>query len=489
MPNSNPEHNMQHNLEQALARQTSGWTVNRTQSRRDWLRQAACGFGSMGLAALANAAPMLPAHAKRIIFLYMSGGPSQMDTFDYKPVLQKSGGQDLPFAIPRLQESRKLGKILASPFEFQQHGQSGLWISSLFPHLAKHADRLCMLNGMHTNGFDHGQAQIKLSTGAETQVRPSIGSWVVYGLGVENKNLPGFISICPMRSDRGTRGYSNAFLPASCQGTTIGFEDIPAAKATISHLTNDQTPAALQRRQLDLLAELNGAHLKQGAPDARLEGVIESFELAFRMQAETPKLMDIANESKDTLDLYGIGSQPTDDFGRQCLMARRFAESGVRFIQLTSTTRKLRPGLADWDQHENLQEDLAFNAATVDRPIAGLLTDLAQRGLLEDTLVWWGGEFGRTPVSQPSKGAPGRDHNPAGFTMWLAGGGVKGGLAFGRTDDFGYRAVEDKVHMHDLHATLLHLLGLDHEKLTYRYAGRDFRLTDVYGHVVKEILA
>jgi len=480
---------MRHAPELAFARQTGGRIVNRTPSRRNWLRQAACGFGSLGLAALANAAPMLSARAKRIIFLYMSGGPSQMDTFDYKPMLQKSGGQDLPFAIPRLQESRKLGKIMASPFEFQQHGQSGLWISSLFPHLAKHADRLCLLNGMHTNGFDHGQAQIKLSTGSETQVRPSIGSWIVYGLGVENKNLPGFISICPMRSDRGTRGYSSAFLPASCQGTTIGYEDISAEKATISHLTNDQTPAAVQRRQLDLLADLNHTHLRQGAPDARLEGVIESFELAFRMQAETPKLMDMANESQATLDLYGIGSQPTDDFGRQCLMARRFAESGVRFIQLTSTTRKLRPGVADWDQHENLEKDLAFNAATVDRPIAGLLTDLAQRGLLEDTLVWWGGEFGRTPVSQPSKGAPGRDHNPSGFTMWLAGGGVKGGFAFGRTDDFGYRAVEDKVHMHDLHATLLHLLGLDHEKLTYRYAGRDFRLTDVYGNVVKEILA
>jgi len=325
-----------------------------------------------------------------------------MDTFDYKPILQKSGGQELPFDIPRLQKARNLGKLLASPFEFQQHGDGGLWISSLFPNLAKHADRLCMLQAMHTNGFDHGQAQIKLSTGSETQVRPSIGSWVVYGLGEENKNLPAFISICPMRSDRGTRGYSNAFLPAVCQGTTIGFEDIPAAQATISHLSNNQTSAGLQRKQLDFLADINREHLSQGAPDASLEGVIQSFELAFRMQAETPKLMDMASESKATLDMYGVGSQPTDDFGRQCLMARRFAEAGVRFIQLTSTTRKIRPGIADWDQHENLKEDLAFNAASVDRPIAALLTDLQQRGLLEDTLVWWGGEFGRTPVSQPS---------------------------------------------------------------------------------------
>jgi hypothetical protein len=458
-------------------------------SRRDLLRRAACGFGGLSLAALANAAPMIPPRAKRVIFLYMSGGPSQMDTFDYKPTLQKSHGKDLPFAIPRLQEARKLGKLMASPYEFQRHGASGLWMSNIFPHLAQHADRLCMIKSMHTNGFDHGQAQIKLSTGAETLVRPSIGSWVVYGLGSENQNLPGFISICPMRSERGTRGYSNAFLPASCQGTTIGFEDLPAARSTISHLTNDRTPPGLQRRQLDLVANLNAGHLRQGGPDPLLEGVIGSFELAFRMQSEAPKLMDMAGESQATLDLYGIGRQPTDDFGRQCLMARRFAEAGVRFIQLTSTTRKVRPGTADWDQHENLKDDLAFNAASVDRPIAGLLTDLAQRGLLDDTLVWWGGEFGRTPLSQPSKGDQGRDHNPSGFTMWLAGGGVKGGFSYGHTDDFGYRAVEDKVHMHDLHATILHLLGLDHEKLTYRYAGRDFRLTDVYGSVVHPILA
>lgn len=485
---------MQHDPENTFFQQIGSQTPNSALSRRHWLRQVSCGFGSIGLAALANSAPAdtslrLPARAKRVIFLYMSGGPSQMDTFDYKPELQRFDGQDLPFPIPSLQKSRNLGKLMGSPFPFEQHGEGGLWISSLFPHLARHADLLCLLNGMHTNGFDHGQAQIKLSTGSETQVRPSVGSWILYGLGSENRNLPGFISVCPMRSDRGTRGYSNAFLPAECQGTTIGFEDIPAAKATISHLTNDQRSASRQRRQLDLLAEMNREHLQQTASDTRLEGVIKSFELAFRMQTETPKLMDMSDESKATLDLYGIGSQPTDDFGRQCLMARRFAEAGVRFIQLTSTTRKLRPGIADWDQHENLKEDLTFNAACVDRPIAGLLTDLRQRGLLEDTLVWWGGEFGRTPVSQPSKGASGRDHNPSGFTMWLAGGGVKGGFTHGRTDDFGYHAVENKVHMHDLHATLLHLLGLDHEKLTYRYMGRDFRLTDVYGSVVEEILA
>jgi hypothetical protein len=467
----------------------NGPVPDRFPTRRELLRRAACGFGSLGLAGLANAVPMMPARAKRVIFLYMSGGPSQMDTFDYKPELQKSHGKDLPFAIPRLQASRQLGKLMASPFEFRQHGESGHRISEIFPHLAKHADRLCLLKGMHTNGFDHGQAQIKMATGAETLVRPSIGSWILYGLGSENRDLPGFISVCPMRSDRGTRGYSNAFLPAPCQGTVIGFEDIPAAKATISHLTNPRTTPDLQRAQLDLLADLNQAHQRRGLPDSRVEGVIESFELAFRMQAEAPDLMDMSGEPRSLLELYGIGSEPTDDFGRQCLMARRFAEAGVRFIQLTSTTRKIRPGVSDWDQHENLKEDLAFNAASVDKPIAALLTDLEQRGLLEDTLVWWGGEFGRTPLSQPSKGPAGRDHNPAGFTMWLAGGGVKGGFAYGRTDDFGYRAVEDKVHMHDLHATILHLLGLDHERLTYRHAGRDFRLTDVYGNVVHPILA
>jgi hypothetical protein len=465
-------------------------------SRRQMLKQAGCGFGYLALAAQAAAAdtaadklPHVSAKAKRIIFLFMRGGPAHMDTFDYKPALQKADGQD--YAVPRLQQlqKRNLLKLMASPFRFQQHGQAGHWISEVFPHLARHADRLCLLKGMHTDGVDHGQATIKLHTGADTLVRPSLGSWLVYGLGSENRNLPGFVSICPLRSEVGSRGYSNAFLPAATQGTAIGFEDIPAAQATIRHLASDQPPV-LQRQQLNLLAALNRDHLQRSGGDSRLEGVIQSFELAFRMQADAPKIMDLADETKQTLAMYGIGSPPTDDFGRQCLMARRFAEAGVRCIQLTHTIRKFKSSVADWDQHSNLRADLALNAAAVDQPIAGLLTDLHQRGLLEDTLVWWGGEFGRTPLCEGRGGnANGRDHNPFGFTMWLAGGGVKGGISHGATDDVGYHAVQDKVHMHDLHATILRLLGLAHEKLTYRYSGRDFRLTDVYGRVVHEIIA
>jgi hypothetical protein len=468
-------------------------------SRREILKSAACGFGYLALADLARASqaasnPLAPkathhpAKAKRIIFLFMRGGPSHMDTFDYKPRLQRDDGKPLPFELPKLQRmaGRGLGKLMGSPFKFRQHGQSGQWISEVFPELSRHADRLCVLNGMHTEGVDHGQATIMLHTGSGNLVRPSMGSWAVYGLGSENRNLPGFVSICPARSDTGARGYSNAFLPAAYQGTAVGFEDIPATKATIRHIVNERMPAELQRKQLDLLARMNHDHLEQRSGDGQLEGAIQSFELGFRMQSEAPRLMDLSTETASTLQRYGIGAEPTDDFGRQCLMARRMAEAGVRYIQLTHTSRKFQ-GIADWDQHSDLKRQLAFNARSVDRPIAGLLTDLQSRGLLEDTLVWWGGEFGRTPVVQNN--AAGRDHNPYGFSMWLAGGGTRAGCRHGETDEVGYYAVNDKVHMHDLHATILHLMGMDHEKLTYRYAGRDFRLTDVYGRVVKEIIA
>jgi hypothetical protein len=459
-------------------------------TRRDLLKSAAAGFGYMALAglttetALADAKNPLapkaghhPAKAKRVIFVFMHGGPSQVDTFDYKPRLQKDDGKDLPFAPAKLVNSNTGRKLMASPWKFKQHGESGMWVSELFPEVARHVDELCMLHGMHTEGQSHGQAVLQLHTGAQALTRPSMGAWIVYGLGTENQNLPGFVTICPTRGHGGVLNYGNAFLPAAYQGTAIGSANVPASSAQIRHIANQKLSLDQQRQQLDFLQELNRAHNQRVGGDDRIEGVIESYELAFRMQSVVPQLTDLRGESAQTLKLYGIGEQPTDDFGRQCLLARRFAEAGVRFIQVSHSFK--------WDQHGNLKGGHEKNAKEVDRPIAGLLTDLKGRGLLEDTLVLWGGEFGRTPVAQ---GRDGRDHNPQGFTMWLAGGGVKEGFVYGATDEFGYYAVEGKVHMHDLHATILHLLGLDHERLTYRHAGRDFRLTDVYGRVVKEIM-
>ena len=461
-------------------------------SRRHLLQSAACGFGYTALAgllteqALAETArakgPLAPRathhtpRAKRIIFLFMHGGPSHVDTFDYKPRLAREDGKALPFSPAK--GTSAINKILASPWKFKQYGESGHYVSELFPEVAKHVDELCFLSGMHTQGQSHGQAVLFLHTGSFALARPSVGAWVTYGLGSENQDLPGFITICPTRGHGGVQNYGNAFLPAVYQGTAIGSASTPASSARIQNLTSEERTAAQQRKQLELLQSLNRRHLEQVGGDDRLEGVIESYELAYRMQAAVPKLTDLRGESKATLALYGIGEKPTDDFGRQCLMARRFAEAGVRYIQVSHSFK--------WDQHGNLRKGHEQNAKEVDKPIAGLLTDLAQRDLLKDTLVLWGGEFGRTPVVQ---GKDGRDHNPQGFTMWLAGGGVKPGFTYGATDEFGYYAVQDKVHMHDLHATLLWLLGLDHEKLTYRYAGRDFRLTDVHGRVVKEIFA
>jgi hypothetical protein len=362
-------------------------------------------------------------------------------------------------------------------WKFRRHGESGLAISELFPELARHADDMCVINSMHTNGQSHGQAVLMLHTGEIALTRPSVGAWVTYGLGTENQDLPGFITICPTRGHGGAQLYGNAFLPAVYQGTAIGHAGIPAANAQIKYLHHPHWTSDIQRLQLDYLQALNQQYVQAAGVDDRLEAAAASYELAFRMQSAVPRIADIRNESKATLALYGIGEQPTDNFGRQCLMARRFAEAGVRYIQVSHSFK--------WDQHSNMSQH-AKNALEVDKPIAGLLTDLKARGLLQDTLVLWGGEFGRTPVTQ---GKDGRDHNPQGFTMWLAGGGVQGGLAYGETDEFGYYAVRDKVHMHDLHATILWLLGLDHEKLTYRHAGRDFRLTDVHGRVVREIFA
>jgi hypothetical protein len=456
-------------------------------TRRQMLKDAGIGFGYLALADLAARAaaedrhPLAPhpghhlAQAKRIIFLFMHGGPSQVDTFDHKPRLAQDDGKDLPFAPAKGTTVSR--KIMASPWKFAQYGESGHAVSELFPHVAEHVDDLCFLSGMHTEGQSHGQAVLQLHTGAQILTRPSLGAWVVYGLGTENQNLPGFVTICPTRGHGGVQNYGNAFLPAVYQGTAIGSANTPVSSAQIRHIASKEFTPEQQRQQLDLLQALNRSHLERSGGDDRIEGVIESYELAFRMQSAVPQLTSLSGESKATRALYGIDEKPTDDFGRQCLLARRFAEAGVRFIQVSHSFK--------WDQHGNLKAGHERNAKEVDKPIAGLLADLKARGLLKDTLVLWGGEFGRTPVAQ---GKDGRDHNPQGFTLWLAGAGVKSGLTYGATDEYGYYAVQDKVHMHDLHATLLHLLGLDHEKLTYRYAGRDFRLTDVYGRVVHEIL-
>jgi hypothetical protein len=462
--------------------------AGRPLTRREMLRLSGIGFSSLALAGLladeARAAnplaprrPHFPAKARRVIFLFMHGGPSQIDTFDYKPLLERDDGKPLPFAKPRVVSSQT-GNLLKSPFRFKQYGQSGAWVSELFPHLAGCVDDLCFIHSIHGSNSRHGGALLELHTGSDTFVRPSMGSWITYGLGTENQNLPGFLTICPTLTHGGVNNWSSAFLPAVYQGTPLGNASVPAERALIPFIENAETPRRLQRLELDLLAEMNRERLQQTGPDQVLEGRIDSFELAFRMQTAAPELQDISGETAATLKLYGLDDDKTKNFGRQCLMARRFAERGVRFIQVTHSYK--------WDQHEKLRQGHQNNAREVDKPIAGLLQDLKRRGLLEDTLVLWAGEFGRTPVAQ---GKDGRDHNPHGFTMWLAGGGVRGGLRYGATDDYGYYAVENKVHFHDLHATLLHLLGLDHTRLTYRYAGRDFRLTDVAGEVVQGILA
>ena len=477
----------------------SHWNQHRNHpvSRRELLRLSSAGFGGLALAGLLGAdartetkavpatapgplalkTPHFTPRAKRVIFLFMHGGPSQVDTFDYKPLLQRDHGKPLPFKRPKVVSSETFN-LLKSPWEFQQYGESGAWVSELFPLLAQRVDDICFIKSMHGSNSRHGGALLELHTGSDTFVRPSMGSWITYGLGSENQNMPGFITISPTQSHGGANNYNSAFLPAAYAGTAIGSVGIPAKDARIPFIANAETPRDIQRMELDYVQEMNREHLKLSGPDQALEGRIESFELAFRMQTEAPELQDLSKESAATQKLYGLDDPMTEDFGRQCLMARRFSEGGVRFVQVSHTYK--------WDQHTRLRRDHAQNALEVDRPIAALLHDLKTRGLLEDTLVLWGGEFGRTPTAQA---ADGRDHNPEAFTMWLAGGGVRAGLSYGATDDYGYYAVENKVHFHDLHATILHLLGLDHLRVTYRYAGRDFRLTDVHGNIVKGILA
>ncbi len=425
---------------------------------------------------LAAKTPPLPAKAKRVIFLTMRGGPSHVDTFDYKPKLTMDTGQP---------GKRPGTKLLGSKWQFTQNGKSGLWISELFPNVAKHADELCLIRSMQTDLPAHPQAFLNLHTGNLRLTRPSLGAWTTYGLGTMNENLPGFVTITPPSDVGGAQNYGSAFLPAIYQGTRIGSLGRPIARASVRNLDR-KLDAIAQRDVLDLAQALNQETLEQEQYSPEVEGVIQSYELAYKMQAEMPEIMDISKESEATKQLYGIGDSTrrtggidagTDDFGRKCLLARRMVEAGVRFVEIAH---------GNWDQHFNLETALGANAHAVDLPIAGLLTDLASRDMLKDTLVIWAGEFGRTPHAQ---GGDGRDHNNKAFTLWMAGGGVRGGTSYGTTDDYGYEAVENKVQIHDLHATILALLGLDHEQLTYRHAGRDFRLTDTSGNVVREIIA
>lgn len=467
-------------------------------SRRGFLRTLGGGFGSVAMAAmsaqgavaenpLAPKKPHFPPKAKRVILLWMQGGPSQMDLFDFKPRLKAEAGNAIPFKTnSNMERFEKSARLMPPVSEFKQVGGNGMWFSELMPRLAGKVDELCFLRAMQTDSPAHPGAIRIFQSGSLQLVRPSLGSWIVYGLGTENQNLPAFVVISPMLygDDGSPLDYSNVFLPAIYQGTRIGDARTPVKDSKIGYLGDPSLPQELQRQHLDLIQARNQLDLQSSGGERNIEGLIQSYELAFRMQMEAPNVFDITKESKPTLDLYGIGDADTDNFGRKCLMARRLAEAGVRYIQVTDN---------GWDHHTKIKDLLKKSATGIDKPLTGLLTDLKARGLLEDTLVIWTGEFGRTPFDQSAAGAkgdgPGRDHNPYCWTMFMTGAGVKQGTIFGETDDYAWKAVDGKVHVHDLHATILHLLGLDHEKLTYRYSGRDFRLTDVYGRVVKEILA
>ncbi len=488
-------------------------TVNEAVlSRRDLLQRSGVGMASLGLACLladdgavlcddggssakprspgvaytdplAPRAPHFPARAKRVIHLFMNGGPSHVDTFDPKPLLGKLAGKMLP--TKNLRTERKTGAAFPSPFEFSRHGESGIEVSEIFPHVAKHADDIAVIRSMVADVPNHEPSLLLMNCGFARQVRPSVGSWVTYGLGTENRNLPGFVAMCPGGYPiQETQNWQSGFLPGIFQGTYVDTRH-QAIDKLIANIRNDRLSRAEQRRQLDLVAELNARHLEQrSGREAHLEARIESFELAYRMQIDASDAFDISREPASIRAMYGDGVQ-----ARQILIARRLIERGVRYVQVWHGAGQ------PWDNHDDIEVNHRRLAGQCDQAIGALLEDLRLRGLLDDTLVIWGGEFGRTPtVELPQKGANqgkvnGRDHNHWGFSMWLAGGGVRGGQAYGATDEFGFKAVEDPVHVHDLHATILRLLGFDHERLTYRYAGRDFRLTDVHGDVVEDLIA
>jgi hypothetical protein len=457
-------------------------------SRREMLCQAGTGFGMLALAGMLSAddadraahpyavrAPHFPARAKRVIFLYMPGGPSHVDLFDPKPRLITDNGKPLPFDKPKL-ERAKTGNLLASPWKFSKHGQSGIEVSELLPKTAGCIDDLCVIRSMYADNINHSGAALQMCTGEQAFSRPSIGSWLTYGLGTENQNLPGFVVVSPAAVFQGAQLWASSFLPSAYQGTLV--RDL---KHPIANLGEAVGNLDHQRAKLDSLRKLNEIHKQDRVIDSQLDARIASFELAFRMQREAPEAFDVGKESEETQKLYGVNNPVTDLFGRQCLLARRLVERGVRFVQLFDA-----PANNAWDHHSGIRENLPARCLSVDQPIAALLTDLKTHGLLDDTLVLWGGEFGRTPTAE---GTNGREHHPFGFTMWMAGGGIRGGMTHGATDEFGWYSVQDKVHVHDLHATILHLMGFDHEKLTYRYSGRDYRLTDVHGKVVNQILA
>ncbi|MEW5978426.1 MAG: DUF1501 domain-containing protein [Acidobacteriota bacterium] len=461
-------------------------------TRREALSRIGGGFGLLGLASLVNEVqaagegaatglsvrpPHFRARAQHVIFLFLNGGLSQVDTFDPKPALDRYHGQPLPGGNPRTE--RKTGNLMRSPFGFKRYGQSGIEVSDIFPEVGSCIDDVCVIRSMHTEVPNHEPSLFMMNCGHIQPGRPSMGAWLTYGLGSENQNLPGYVVLCPGVPVVGPPLWNSAFLPGIYQGTHLSTKESDPEKL-IAYLRNQHLSQPQQRQQLDLLEKLNRLHLdRQGEQDPQLESVIQSMEVAFRMQTEAPDVFDLTQESPATLSRYGDG-----DFARGCLMARRLVERGVRVVQIYFGNGQ------PWDNHEDISvhEKLARQS---DRPIAALLKDLKERGLLEETLVLCGSEFGRTPVVETggaSQVQNGRDHNPFGFTVWLAGGGIRGGMTYGATDDFGFKAVENPVHVHDLHATLLHVLGLDHEKLTYRYSGRDFRLTDVAGRVLKEIL-
>ncbi|MCY2956998.1 MAG: DUF1501 domain-containing protein [Planctomycetota bacterium] len=457
--------------------------------RREFLRRAWNGFAMLPFAhllqprnAAQNGGAIVRHHAPRVrnvIFLYMDGGPSQVDTFDYKPRLQQDDGK--PFAMPKSPtQFNNNGNTLGSPWKFRQRGQSGLWVSDVLPHLAEKADRLCVVRSMTSEFSEHTNANYFLHTGSGLQGRPSMGAWVAYGLGSENQNLPAYVVLNGgLIPPGGSDNFHSGFLPAQAQASMLRMRGEPLANITPHEKEQQQ-----QRRKLDLLDKLDRHTLAATNQAGPIAAAIKNQELAFRMQTAVPELFNLHNESASLQRLYGMASdyEPTRSYGRQCLLARRLVERGVRFVQLTC----MDTGHDRWDQHDNLRRGLEDNCRMVDQPIAALLTDLASRGLLDETLVVWGGEFGRTPFAQ---GKDGRDHNPFGFTMWLAGGGTKAGFAHGETDDYGYRAVVDPVSIHDLHATILYLLGINHEQFTYRFGGRDMRLTDVFGKVQTQLLA
>jgi hypothetical protein len=466
-------------------------------NRRRWLRQAGCGFGGLACSALATwqslaeektpnplaaRQPHFPAKAKQVIFLYMHGGASHIDTFDYKPALARRHGEKLPDSVNtgRNKFNQGLGTIMTSPWRFRPYGECGLPVSDLFAHVGECADDLCLIQSMYSNNNAHVPATLELHTGAQSFMRPSVGAWVTYGLGTENDNLPGFITICPPLTYGGQRNFGSAFLPAVYQGTTVGTNRIPVAEASINNI-EARLAATKQRQLLDFVQAGNREQLARTGEDPNLDARIASFELAFRMQTAAPDAMQLSGESQETMRLYGIDNKTTENYGRELLLARRFIERGVRFVHVAHTGG--RGGR--WDQHSNLKSKHEENARSCDKPIAGLLQDLKNRGLLDETLVVWSTEFGRTPEVQNGNG---RGHHAQGFTFWLAGGGVRPGVRYGATDEFGYHAVEHPVSLHDLHATILYLLGLDHTRLTYRYSGRDFRLTDVHGRVLHDII-